>query len=87
MSILVCTTYLEYLIWTADKDAALLIWHNTGGALCTPKPGHFNREKATESARRDNVDKVMARINSKDLGQILIKETTADTNDVFNVLI
>lgn len=29
----------------------------------------------------------MARINTKDLGQILIKETTADTNDVFNVLI
>lgn len=29
----------------------------------------------------------MAWINSKDLGQILIKETTADTNDVFNVLI
>ena len=29
----------------------------------------------------------MAQINSKDLGQILIKETTADTNDVFNVLI
>lgn len=29
----------------------------------------------------------MAPINSKDLGQILIKETTADTNDVFNVLI
>ena len=29
----------------------------------------------------------MARINSNDLGQILIKETTADTNDVFNVLI
>lgn len=29
----------------------------------------------------------MAQINTKDLGQILIKETTADTNDVFNVLI
>lgn len=29
----------------------------------------------------------MAPINRKDLGQILIKETTADTNDVFNVLI
>lgn len=29
----------------------------------------------------------MAPINTKDLGQILIKETTADTNDVFNVLI
>lgn len=29
----------------------------------------------------------MAPINSKDLGQILIKETTADTNDVFDVLI
>lgn len=29
----------------------------------------------------------MAQINNKDLGQILIKETTADTNDVFNVLI
>lgn len=44
-------------------------------------------QKATESAWRDNLDKVMARINRKDLGQILIKETTADTNDVFNVLI
>lgn len=29
----------------------------------------------------------MAQINTTDLGQILIKETTADTNDVFNVLI
>lgn len=29
----------------------------------------------------------MAQINTKDLDQILIKETTADTNDVFNVLI
>lgn len=29
----------------------------------------------------------MAPINSRDLGQILIKETTPDTNDVFNVLI
>lgn len=57
------------------------------GALCTLKPGHFNREKATESAWRDNVDKVMAQINTKDLSQILIKETAADTNDVFNVLI
>lgn len=55
--------------------------------LCIPKPGHFNREKATESARRDNVDKVMAQINSTDLSQILIKETAADTNDVFNLLI
>lgn len=58
-----------------------------GGALCTLKPGHFNREKACESAGRDNVDKVMVQINTKDLGQILIKETTADTNDVFNVSI
>lgn len=41
----------------------------------------------TESAWRDNLDKVMAWINRKDLGQILIKETTADTNDVFNVSI
>lgn len=29
----------------------------------------------------------MAEINTKDLSQILIKETAADTNDVFNVLI
>lgn len=55
--------------------------------LCTPNPGHSNREKATESACRDNVDKVMAQINSTDLSQILIKGTAADTNDVFNLLI
>lgn len=29
MSIPVCTTYPEYLVGTADKDAALLIWHKT----------------------------------------------------------
>lgn len=29
----------------------------------------------------------MAQINTKDLSQILIKETAGDTNDVFNVLI
>ena len=34
-----------------------------------------------------HVNKVMARINDRDSGEILIKETTADTNDVSNVLI
>lgn len=87
MSILVCTTYLECLVWTADKDMALLIWHNTVVHFVPLNQVISIEKKATESAWRDNVDKVMAQINTKDLSQILIKETAADTNDVFNVLI
>lgn len=99
MSILVSATYLglERQTKTRLRSYDIIILRCTlypqPSSTLTPNPGRVTsmkereREKATESAWRDNLDKVMARINRKDLGQILIKETTADTNDVFNVLI